>query len=225
MTNFQFLFIAFSVMPLLAACDNTVFLSDAEKRDRAIAAKRDARKLEIEKGRATIVEETDRLLAAGKTSEAVQRIHPYRQFDDPKFQDVIRRVDIQARRDRELELLASIKAAKRADLRGQLLYYLELEKLAPENKSYSEGRRHVSEALSKQMAAENKKAIAEDRAIRRKQGVSVGMTKDEVLMSSWGKPERVNSTTTGRGTREQWVYGGRSYLYFDESGRLTTIQN
>lgn len=43
--------------------------------------------------------------------------------------------------------------------------------------------------------------------------------------ASWGKPEHVNSTTTSRGTRSQWVYGGRNYLYIDSSGRVSTIQN
>lgn len=57
-----------------------------------------------------------------------------------------------------------------------------------------------------------------------KSGVRIGMTKAEVLESSWGKPQHVNKTTTSYGTSEQWVYGINSYLYF-EDGILTAIQN
>lgn len=57
-----------------------------------------------------------------------------------------------------------------------------------------------------------------------KSGVSIGMTKADVLASSWGKPQRINKTTNAYGTHEQWVYGNGNYLYF-ENGLLTTIQN
>lgn len=58
----------------------------------------------------------------------------------------------------------------------------------------------------------------------RKRGVSVGMSKEQVLESSWGKPQSVNTTTTAHGVREQWVYGNRNYLYFTD-GTLTSIQH
>lgn len=58
----------------------------------------------------------------------------------------------------------------------------------------------------------------------RKQGVRIGMTEEEVLASSWGRPERKNNTTNKYGTRSQWVYGSGNYLYF-ENGVLTSIQN
>jgi hypothetical protein len=65
--------------------------------------------------------------------------------------------------------------------------------------------------------------IAEAKA-RKSQGVAIGMTEEEVLASSWGKPQSVNTTTTAGGYRAQWVYRGRNYLYF-ENGVLRTIQN
>lgn len=55
-------------------------------------------------------------------------------------------------------------------------------------------------------------------------GVHIGMTKGEVLTNGWGQPSDINKTTTAYGTREQWVYGGGNYLYF-EDGILTSIQN
>lgn len=76
----------------------------------------------------------------------------------------------------------------------------------------------------KETAVLLKKLEAEQRAEARKKGVTLGMTKDQVLASSWGRPQSINTTTTSYGTREQWVYGGRNYLYF-ENGILTTVQN
>lgn len=64
----------------------------------------------------------------------------------------------------------------------------------------------------------------EEKARKRREGVSVGMSKEDVLASSWGKPQKVNTTTTANATREQWVYGGSNYLYFT-NGVLTAIQN
>lgn len=63
-----------------------------------------------------------------------------------------------------------------------------------------------------------------EKARKKKQGVVLGMSEQDVLDSSWGRPERVNRTTNTYGTREQWVYGGRNYLYF-KNGELVSIQN
>lgn len=75
-----------------------------------------------------------------------------------------------------------------------------------------------------QTEQDRKTALSERVTCDRKGGVDIGMTKIQVLSSCWGKPKSINATTTARGTREQWVYGG-SYLYFDETGHLTTIQH
>jgi outer membrane protein assembly factor BamE (lipoprotein component of BamABCDE complex) len=55
--------------------------------------------------------------------------------------------------------------------------------------------------------------------------IRVGMTKEQVR-AAWGRPYAVNTTTTGYGTREQWVMQeiGSSYVYF-EDGICTAIQN
>lgn len=67
------------------------------------------------------------------------------------------------------------------------------------------------------------KAMKADKARRKRQGVIIGMTQEEVLLSSWGRPSDINKTISAGGTHEQWVYSG-GYLYF-ENGILTTIQN
>jgi len=65
---------------------------------------------------------------------------------------------------------------------------------------------------------------ARDKAAKKSQGVRIGMTKQDVLGSNWGKPNHINKTTRSYGVHEQWVYSGNNYLYF-EDGILTTIQN
>lgn len=71
------------------------------------------------------------------------------------------------------------------------------------------------------VAREQAKAEA---AAKKKLGVHLGMSPEDVIASSWGRPERVNRTTTALGTREQWVYPSRNYLYF-RNGQLEAIQN
>lgn len=70
----------------------------------------------------------------------------------------------------------------------------------------------------------NSEKAAKAKALAKTRGVQIGMTKQEVLDSSWGKPKSINKTTTIYGTHEQWVYGMKSYLYF-EDGILTSYQN
>ena len=67
------------------------------------------------------------------------------------------------------------------------------------------------------------KAQAKD-DYKAKGGVKIGMTKEAVLKSNWGKPSSVNKSTNANGVSEQWVYGTRNYLYFN-NGILTSIQN
>lgn len=51
------------------------------------------------------------------------------------------------------------------------------------------------------------------KAEKKKKGVYIGMTKQDVLDSSWGKPERVSKTTTAFGETEIWHFSG-GFLYF-----------
>lgn len=80
-------------------------------------------------------------------------------------------------------------------------------------------------AKLKKLHADAKQAFASaEKKRKRAEGVAIGMSQDDVLASSWGKPQKINSTHTARHTREQWVYGNGNYLYF-EDGVLTSIQN
>lgn len=53
--------------------------------------------------------------------------------------------------------------------------------------------------------------------------VCLNMTK-EMCIEAWGRPIYVNSTIVKGMVAEQWVYGWRTYLYFDNNV-LTAIQN
>lgn len=53
--------------------------------------------------------------------------------------------------------------------------------------------------------------------------IRIGMTKN-ICRDSWGEPDSINKTITKYGTTEQWVYG-YSYVYFNEKGQITAIQN
>lgn len=52
---------------------------------------------------------------------------------------------------------------------------------------------------------------------------TIGMTAEEVENSTWGKPEKINTTTYSWGTSEQWVYSTSRYVYLD-NGVVTAIQ-
>ena len=43
---------------------------------------------------------------------------------------------------------------------------------------------------------------------------AVGMTREQVEKSTWGKPGKINKTTYSWGTTEQWVYADYRYIYF-----------
>lgn len=75
------------------------------------------------------------------------------------------------------------------------------------------------EALADKYKAEQ---AANNASCARLGGARIGLNAEGVLKSCWGKPLRVNTTMTARGTYEQWVYGG-GYLYLTD-GVVTSIQ-
>jgi hypothetical protein len=85
---------------------------------------------------------------------------------------------------------------------------------------------YLKAGVALQVAKEKEEAAAKKKELQlwKKEGVSIGMTSERVLLSSWGRPESVNKTTNVNGVREQWVYGSGNYLYF-QNGILTSIQN
>jgi hypothetical protein len=61
---------------------------------------------------------------------------------------------------------------------------------------------------------------AQKKECDRKGNVTIGMTKDQVRASCWGKPQYA---VTVFGSSEQWVYGLR-YIYFRD-GKVEAIQD
>lgn len=127
------------------------------------------------------------------------------------------------------ELLALVTEAEfqshLKDVRNEKTPPLERVRLVEVlRQDFPEQAKKLDAMLTKIAAQAEAKGRSDVAEAKRKQGVRVGMSKDDVLASSWGRPETVNRTTTAQGTREQWVYGGRNYLYF-EGDRLVSIQN
>lgn len=86
-----------------------------------------------------------------------------------------------------------------------------------------------NEILSRGLVRRSKMQLIRERK------VEIGMTKNEVTLS-WGRPSDINKTIGSGYYSEQWVYGGYSsagsgsfspmgFVYFNDSGRVTTIQN
>ncbi len=97
----------------------------------------------------------------------------------------------------------------------------EIAKKEAEEKAKAEAERIAKEKAD---AEERARKEAEEKARKKSEGVRIGMSKQDVLDSSWGKPYDINTSTGSWGVHEQWVYGGGNYLYF-ENGILTSIQN
>jgi len=85
-----------------------------------------------------------------------------------------------------------------------------------EVKEYSD---KILKELTSEVIANNREQLQ-----TRAKSVQLGMNQQQVRESSWGNPNKINTTTTSYGVHEQWVYSGYNYLYF-ENGILTSIQN
>lgn len=107
------------------------------------------------------------------------------------------------------------------------------------NDSISEAQYHI--AIEKQKTEEKATAIAYAKSplgkIQNRCGctkeeaetilhhhVEIGFTK-EMCIAAWGKPYDINTTQGANYYTEQWVYNMKTYLYFDGTGKLYSIQN
>lgn len=131
---------------------------------------------------------------------------------DPKALEQVRQAEAD---DRWVTLQDKSKSAGERLQAFHALVQLDL----PRAESAVSLRKTLEARVKKEMAAEQRVEAAR----RKREGVSIGMTKEDVIASSWGRPERINRTATTYGTREQWVYGVGNYLYF-EGDRITAVQ-
>lgn len=113
-----------------------------------------------------------------------------------------------------------IKGAKEYTKKGEYLEAIEILTEAWQISEDNEQKKSISNLTEKYREQQEVK----DKKKKKSEGVSIGMTQEEVLQSSWGKPKDINKTITKYGVNEQWVYANYNYLYF-EDGILVTIQN
>lgn len=74
----------------------------------------------------------------------------------------------------------------------------------------------------KQLDEKNKETGEDKRSASKKRNPAIGMTAEEVLESTWGRPKKINKTTYSWGVTEQWCYSGYRYIYFD-NGIVSSI--
>jgi flavodoxin len=77
--------------------------------------------------------------------------------------------------------------------------------------------------LQKEQAVKQAKLDAAEKARKKREGVSLGMTMQDVLDSSWGKPRQVIRTQSPFVTTEVWIYSGGTLAF--NNGVLSVIQN
>ena len=76
--------------------------------------------------------------------------------------------------------------------------------------------------LERDEAGKAQEQLEKERVVRASV-LHIGMTAQQVLNSSWGRPNGVSITVEGSRTLEQWDYGAGNMLYF-ERGRLHRFQ-
>lgn len=169
-----------------------------------------------------VIAKAEAALAAGKLDEARGVISKYGQVAGAELADFVRKLEVaeaehRMRLDREdtLQKLASNK--DNPSIRRSLLkHMMDIEPINPKWKAEF---RAVDQKIDSDIA----KARQKEAARRRREGVTIGMTQEDVLASNWGRPQSRNISQYSFGTHEQWVYGGGQYLYF-ENGILKSMQ-
>lgn len=82
-------------------------------------------------------------------------------------------------------------------------------------------RDNVYVPIRNEKLAEEKEQKEQDKKLSEKIP-QIGMTKEEVKKTKWGSPDKVNKDTYSWGTKEQWVYDKKGYVYF-ENGVVTSV--
>jgi hypothetical protein len=161
---------------------------------------------------AAVATEASRLLSSGEALAAYNAARPCAlATKDPAL------VEIETR-----SLMAHKLQVAKNPKEGDAMRMSAIESLERMDTEAAAKLKAIKQQLQANIARKDKEAQRAISKEKRKTGVSVGMTPEDALASSWGKPERINRTTNSRGTSEQWVYPGGEYLYFDNDV-LTSI--
>jgi len=120
----------------------------------------------------------------------------------------------------------SLKIIERENIRRE--YLEKLQKQKEEQKKRVDNQKRENEEQNRKNEERRNDLILrfgrESGEIIFKGKIIIGMT-EEMLIESWGKPQRVNKTITKYGTRKQYVYGSSQYIYIGENGEIETIQS
>ncbi|MCP5197653.1 MAG: hypothetical protein H6974_12855 [Gammaproteobacteria bacterium] len=144
------------------------------------------------------------------------------------------------------------KSREGANLPGIDFYNVDLDMDAPQVKAVIEKRKALKaeeqrkeqerverEAQRKQAEEKYQERIMKESAEERERrckgplsfGVQIGMNKEQVIfcmgqLSNGGRPDRVNTTITAIGQREQWVYemSGENWYFYFVGDILVTVQ-
>lgn len=183
-----------------------------DRRDKELSAKHDQLINEFATNHDQIVARITSALREGRIDEANSDIAHYKEVAHGNLDAFAIRADVQ---DTVAKLATTSK--DQPFVRRSLLS--RLTQIEPSNTKWRTELAAVDRALDSKTG----QAGQAEKKERRSRDVLIGMYKEEVLESNWGRPGKINTTITARGTSEQWVYRG-GYLYF-ENGVLTAIQN
>ena len=98
-----------------------------------------------------------------------------------------------------------------------------VDKYISDNQELIDAFKKYSDEVYRPIVIDKDFERAKKEAENEKKEPEIGMTKEEVLDSTWGAPKDKNITETANGTSEQWVYSTSRYIYFD-NGKVTAIQ-
>lgn len=225
MPSLRIYFSIFTLVLLAACSEPPRELTYAERIEQESRIKADQAQREIDKTRADCTSNVPSLLDQHKASMVAKRYAEAAELVR-KCADALNDSQLTAAmKVAEIAGHKAVLADPKSSLQTKLTTLQMMSAAYPEDaKGYDGTMAALAKQLDQATTADTKSADAKVRSWERNRGVRIGMTAEAVWRSSWGKPQYVNTTTTAYGSREQWVYGGGNYLYF-EDGRLVAIQN
>ena len=102
----------------------------------------------------------------------------------------------------------------------KFMYIFEDGRYFENEASYEDYKKAVKE--SKEAAEKSRQEEQYKKRLKESEPM-IGMTAEEVKMTKWGEPSKINKTETRYGTHEQWVYNLFGYVYLDD-GIVTSVQ-
>ena len=202
--------------------------SETKKKEEQKLASIDSLKTEFQTNKKSILCNIQQIQTSGDLAKAKIEALKYTSTKDKDILALIAELDaaILDKNNKQIidESTAALAKLTERDTYQKLTIYSNLVAAAPQNQEYKVKLAFYEKRVAIEGAIAEEKATKARMAEKKKLGVHIGMTMQDVKDSSWGRPSKVNRTSTLNRVHEQWVYGVGSYLYF-EDGILTAIQN